>query len=723
MTGRWTRVLIAGLLLPMVIVLSVWWPLFSKYAVWGVEVSAPELERLRTEPSDAMLAEIGNQSLAVSLGLDDPVLIRGAAEAILLGNVLQLPNHPNVQLGTPFTLDDLSRAGDTLGLHLASLADVHILLDAYALTNREDALKAAVARYIDFVEAERKAWMPVGFLWNDHAIAARISLSARLWAMTRHHPQYGARLGKPLATHVARSIRMLARPAQYTFTTNHGVMQNVALLQAAAAFPGLAEARVLGELGRDRLNAQLGHYLSSEGMVLEHSAGYHKHGVELLTIAIRASELAGIPAPEWRPKAIRARNVLEAFRRPDGSLPRIGDTHGSSDPVIDHIALPVQAPGSGLMSLPFSGYALWRSSAATPCGSEGTHLAFGASYFHGHGHKLADEGSLSLWSGGQVWIDNTGYWPLGYPGRSDVDGWRGGNAPHVVAEELDRGRVPTLTHAVDDGRLQFLAFEREGPKSPRVSRQVVGLDGLAWLVVDTARDAGLDRQRESLWTFDPSLLVNTLNTGDVGFEISPRGMKCVLDFRVADTPSRPTTRTIVGDKSPFGGWMMKDGAPSSTTAIEVRSASDTAVLLAFRSQVEQPARIREFTIESDRDWRAMLELPGNREVAVTVKGDQLIFRAAEHDRKIVLERIPASNAQRAETVQSLHRLAEQYPPRRDYYRWRLAATKLLILAGLATTICLAAINWRWPSVARRVSYLAIGFWLAGALWIHLVYFA
>jgi len=723
MRGRWTLVLVAGFLLPLVIVLSVWWPLFSKYAVWGVEASASELQRLRTEPSDAVLAEIGNQSLTGSLRLDDPVSIRRAAEAILLGNVLQLPHHPQVPLGTPFTLDDLNRAGDTLGLHLGSLADVKILLDAYVLTNREDTLKTAVARYIDFVEAERKAWMPVGFLWNDHAIAARISLSARLWAMTRHHPEYGARLEKPLATHVTRSIQMLARPAQYTFTTNHGVMQNVALLQAAAAFPGLAEARALGELGRDRLDAQLGHYLSSEGMVLEHSAGYHKHGVEVLTIAIRAAELAGIPAPDWRPKVIRARNVLEAFRRPDGSLPRIGNTHGSSDPVIDYVALPVQAPASGLISLPLSGYALWRDSAATPCGSEGTHLAFAASYFHGHGHKLADEGSLSLWSGGQVWIDNTGYWPFGYPGRSDVDGWRGGNAPHMVAEELDSGRVPTLTHAVDDGRLQFLAFEREGPKSPRVSRQVVGLDGWAWLVVDTARDGGVDPRLESLWTFDPSLFVNALSSGDTGFEISPRGKKCALDFRVADTPSKPTTRTIVGQKSPFGGWLMKDGAPSSTTAIEVRSASNAAVLLAFRSQAEQPARIRQFAIESDRDWRTVLELPGNREVELARKGDQLIFRASEHERTIVLERTPTSNSQRAEAAQSLHRLAEQYPPKRDYYRWRLAATKLLILAGLVAMICLAAINWRWPSAARRVSYLVSVFWMAGALWMHLIYFA
>lgn len=723
MNRRWTLVLVAGLLLPLIIVLSIWWPLFSKYAVWGVTASDPEVERLLAEPSDAVLAEIGRQSLAVSLRLDDPVSIRSAAEAILLGNVLELPRYPRVPLGMPFTLDDLNRAGDTLGLHLGSLADVKILLDAYELTKREDALKTAVARYIAFVEAERKAWMPVGFLWNDHAIAARISLSARLWAMTRHHPQYGASLGKPLATHVARSIRMLARPTQYTFTTNHGVMQNVALLQAAAAFPGLSEARALGEIGRDRLDAQLGHYLSSEGMVLEHSVGYHKHGVELLTIAIRAAELAGIATPEWRPKVIRARNVLEAFRRPDGSLPRIGNTHGSSDPVIDYVPLPVRTPGNGLMSLPLSGYALWRSSTAAPCGPGGTHLAFAASYFHGHGHKLADEGSLSLWSGGQVWIDNTGYWPFGYPGRIDVDGWRGGNAPHLVDEKQDPGRVPTLTHAHDDGQLQFLAFERQGSKSPHVGRQVVGVEGTAWLVVDTMRDAGRDGQLESLWTVDPGLLVKAVDSGGAGFEVSPRGRGCVLDFRMFEALSRPAMRTIVGQKSPFGGWMMQDGAPTPTTAIEVRSPSTAAVLLAFRDPAEQPASLRQFSIESDRDWRAVLALPGNRETELIRKGDQLTSRVAGLDRDIVLERIPSIGAQRAEIAQSLDRLAKQYPPMRDYYHWRLAMTKLLILAGLVVMICLAAVNWRWPSAARRASYLLIAFWMVEALWMHLIYFA
>lgn len=716
----WFLIFVVGILVPTGVLLSVWWPVLAKYSIVSLHFSAPRNIHLGSDPADHVLEEIGRQSFAVPIRLDEPSVLRIAAAGVIRGE-LELPGYPRIVLRKPFALEDLERVPDTLGLHLGSLADVRILLDAYSIEPREEYLARAVERYVDFVRAERNAWLPHGFLWNDHAIAARISLSAALWRMARKHPRYESALGTELPIHIQRSIRLLASPAQYTYATNHGVMQNVALLQAAAAFPGVPETRVLAEVAIKRLSAQLDHYLGPEGMVLEHSAGYHKHGVELLTIAVRAAELAGLQIPDWRPRIAKARSVLEVIRRPDGSLPRFGNTFGYPESVHDFITLRVQAPRDGLLALPVSGFAFWRSSAPTSCKIDGTHLTLAASLFPGHGHKLADEGSLMLWSGGRSWFDNTGYWPYGAPGRSDVDGWRGSNAPHLVAEATGVARVPVLTHAIEENGLLFLAFSRVGVDGLRLHREVLGIDGVAWLVADFADNAS-GRPLETLWTFDPDLQVRTKKGPTRGYEVFDAGSPCLMDFLLAD--SDPVVSTgFRGNMSPFGGWMVKGGKPVPAEAIELASAVGRSAELFVLRSVEAPAAVlAHWQAESAVNWQARIRLPAQADIEILRSSKGISLVSGLSRREISLTELPPPASARAEIAASLQRLANLYPPQRDYLSWRIKVTYALLGVAAAALLILILVSWRFAKWLRIFCLADLVAWIMMGLWLRFVYF-
>ena len=710
-----------GIVLPLGTILSIWWPVVYKYQISGIEITPALVKQLHSRPDSKILAEIGRQSLAVSPYLETPEALHNAAENILRGKLV-LPRHPSATISTPFRLKDLDQDGETLGLHLGSLIDVRILLDAYAINPREAYLATAVERYASFAKAESEAWIPHGFLWNDHAIAARISLSAELWRLTRNNPIYGPILENILPLHVWRSMRLLADPTQYTYATNHGVMQNVALLQARAAFPDIPDSLNLARLAVDRLEAQLGHYLSSEGMILEHSAGYDKHGIELLMIAIRSAELADLHTPDWKSRVLKARTLLDIIRRPDGSLPRFGNTRGDPEPVHDFIPVLQPPPKDGLTTLPLSGYAFWRDSGQTVCGTNGTHLSFAASLFPGHAHKLADEGSIMLWAGGRVWIDNTGYWPFGMAGRSDVDGWRGSNAPYLLGESSKKFRMARLSHAKTNNGLLFLEFTRQSQSGPAIDRQVIGLDSKTWLIVDFAKNTE-DRSITSLWTLAPETqVIKTAEPALDGYSVTYPDLPCSLDIKFPkNTP--PISSTLHGQIKPFGGWMMWHGQRTATTAIELtQSTGSNALLLALRRNDSPTSTIESWEGKSSQEWQAHIQVNTLGQLEIIREPNSITVIRNNKRNILELEEISPQQSERKKIADSLNSLASHYPPYRDYIPWRINATKLLAIFAGVMLATLALVFWLRPRWRSAITFTGVTGWTMVTLWLNFVYF-
>jgi hypothetical protein len=89
---------------------------------------------------------------------------------------------------------------------------------------------------LEMANFEGKAWLDRGFLWNDHAVAARARTLADFWHMYRRR-QDRRRLPSLCGDSPPAQASFL--PSHFTFATNHGVIQNIALWQLCIAFTGL----------------------------------------------------------------------------------------------------------------------------------------------------------------------------------------------------------------------------------------------------------------------------------------------------------------------------------------------------------------------------------------------------------------------------------------------------------------------------------------------------
>ena len=217
--------------------------------------------------------------------------------------------------------------GPSFQLSLASLDLENLLLEEFEYSGDHRYYRVARDRILAFADWEEQQRKPVAFLWNDHAIAARIAVIVRLWRYLRVDADATDSQKASLIGFVMRSGELLAKKKLFTVRTNHGVMQNIALLQVTGAFPLLPKTKDWRNLAIERLELQLGFYVSDEGVVLEHSAGYHLIGTKLLAEAARLIRLNGMAPSDRLLAAIQGTEKFSRILlRPDGTLPVFGNT-------------------------------------------------------------------------------------------------------------------------------------------------------------------------------------------------------------------------------------------------------------------------------------------------------------------------------------------------------------------------------------------------------------
>ncbi len=266
-----------------------WWPVVSHFRVVVEPVTHDVIDADRRAPSDAVLAAVADASMMTDHPLSGDAAVT-AADEILRGR-LALPSLPVLPIDVNFSPRDLESGVPVQQLWIASLIVPDLLLRAYEHT-RDPAYVAAAKRYVaEFCAYEKRQWLPSGWLWNAHAISNRVAILSRLWTATRAAED--ADTAQFIHNHATRLGAQLTKPALFTAATNHGVMQNVALIQLATAFPALPHAQQYRETALERLRKQLPFYIDSEGAVLEHSAGYHFHGVVLTGFMVRLLQLSG----------------------------------------------------------------------------------------------------------------------------------------------------------------------------------------------------------------------------------------------------------------------------------------------------------------------------------------------------------------------------------------------------------------------------------------------
>ena len=719
-------------LVPILVICALWLPVLRAFYVPRLNITAGMVEQARRSPSDAILEELRDFTF-LTLDWKNQQDMIDAASGMLNGNMRT--GTCSTHFSMPFSARDLNRISPECEMLFAAFVVPDVLLQAYDATGRKEFFAAAQAFISNAQGVEQAAWLPPGEFWNDHAVAARICVLSNFWRIYRHSPDYRPEVGRQVLQLVVRSEQLLAKPGQFTFATNHGIIQNLGLWHASLAFPSLPRAEEYQQLARARLTDQIKFLISSEGVVLEHSAGYHLFGLELFGLAFRYLDLMHQPAPpDWVDKYRRAEGVYAALRRPDGTLPMLGDTDDepialgplvtSFDPDGRSRKLAYQTawkPGEAVNLYPASSLAIWWDGLEFwPHPDKLAQTVVAWSYFVGHGHKHADEASVLFWAGGQTWLSNIGYWPYENEWRNEIESWSGSNAPHLIGEPLDSIRTTKLVVSGSSGPLTALELERTGIKHYVARRQVIQCKPDLWVVLDNT--AGSPNSLTSTtWTSAPDVLWQPGQKAGVYRLTSPHTAEA---FDIFFLGSQGTQQNLVrGSVHPFAGWQLEHHRPTPSTALVVEQPAPGSWAATIWMRVEPggvagPAAVPQMTRwAGDEDWE--IDLSEATDVLVLRrKGNMLRLHSGRADD--VLDLTSPSPAVRA-VQQDLHSYFmaadSRYPVfalnanRREKVTFLLLAVFLLQQAFF-----LAYRRMRWPHL-EGLRFLNLMAWIVGGIWL------
>jgi hypothetical protein len=565
-----------------------------------------------------------------------------------------------------------------------------------------------------------------------------VLVTTRFWSHYRRSAHFDPVTGRQVLELVARSGRLLALPEHFTARTNHGIMQSLALLHVAAAFPELPDSVVFREVAVERLRMQLRYYQSEEGVVLEHSPGYHALGMTLLAALDGYRSL--LPDDLAADVVARRREACRFFldlARPDWTLPVVGNTSATPTPVRcvnlgkDGVDPSVGRPP--LRIYPVSGYAVaWLPAVGSDPNADGrsqTVVAWGN--FATKAHKHDDEMAVVTWLHGQTVLTGAGYWPYGHPLQPRAISWRGANAPHFD-QEASRGLRSTELLATGEGEgLVALDLERVGTDMQRhLRRQVILLGGDEWLVIDYADSAG-DERYSVVWTLAPqwSLAAGASERQYIASTPDWHGQLRISFASIAPIQ----VRALRASADPFGGYMAREMSPlsiESANSIELLAGTGTVAVSRFSAAAG--------TTESAPtvlDWRGPSEwalcLDGEACInKLTRRGTEVAWENGTTRAALALEPLPSS-ADRVAAINEAYREASaRFPPWRDYYPWRRKASAWL-LAAFAAQELLFLLAGRLTWSGRRIGtstllagrVLSLLLWLVLGGWLVLVYLA
>lgn len=726
------------LIAPLLVLASVWFPLLEHYQWPQATITAPMVESGRRLPDARVLDELRRFYL-VSFPGRTPDLEVSAAEAILEGR-LELPNLPAGRLATPPAPDDLERLPAGLRLSYAALVVPDLLLAAYASTGRESFFAAARTFLLSWDRYERASLGPTGLLWNDHAIAARVRVLAEFWRIYRDHPDYEPDVGYAVLQQAARYGHFLASAEQFTFATNHGIIQNLGLLLLSLSFPTLPDRDRYHEIALERLAGQLEYLIDDTGVLRENSAGYQAFDLAMLAMTYRAMTLLGDPIPEdWARQYRAGLGFLASLRRPDGSLAMVGDTDagdygqfpptsdidggGRAAPLEPYVARPPETAET--LDAPAGYWINWDELEQWADGGDVVQTVLAWATPPGTGHEHADEPSLHVWANGIPWITGTGYWPYDDDGRRQAESWPGANAPHLAGEPWASSREtsPLWSGRVDG--MTAIDVERAGPESYNVRRQVVRLEPNIWVVVDVT--SGGDGPTRTIWTSAPAIELE--QTGSVGSYVLAGPGDATARLDLVGSPST-TYSEHRGSADPFAGWQVIHGIPQPAPAVVVERPSGGGWLVTVVSRQSESIDAPRVTgpptdvlVNAPEAWRLSLSTVGGG--LVIERSGSTITAARMHSGAtpltLELRKAPDPGPERERLRAAFERMAATYPQFQPLESRRSNVSILIVLFAFGQEVALALVR-RW----RRRLYLPLRVlgtlgWVAVAAWLGLVF--
>jgi hypothetical protein len=730
-------------LVALAVIAAIWWPEFALWYVAPKQPSAEVVAKLRSVPARDVLVETGRMDLKPPFRQPSNGEIVELAEAVGRGT-LRIPGFPDEQITPVFTPANLYKGSYRSMLLAASLVDVDFLIEAYRLTGQEKYFQLAQKSILAFAHFENSRLMDTGFLWNDHAIAARIPVLVKFWAAYREREDFDLKTAQSVLKLVSRSGLLLDKPEHYAWRTGHGIVSNIALLQIGVAFPFLEESKQFVQTAQTRLAGHLPYYVNREGVTLLHSASYTVGGVVGLGKAMRLYTLAGIPiAPDWWERAQKAEDFLALLRRPDGTLPMFGDTESYADWLLspqhtrrndDGSAVPLLPPGpavhrGGVGLYPEAGYAVWWYPRLLGDLAALSQTVAVWSNYPGLGHKHADELSVLIWARGRNWFTNVGYWPYGMAGRKQSESWTGSNAPHLRGEAALSSRSARMTAQGAGEEVFYLEMERQGPEGFSAKREVVQVGPATWIVFDQFADT-VAREVETHWTLYPDLKVvpgSVAGSFTIGADHSADTMRCAFQASGGGNVDR-----LAGSAEPFGGWVVIGQTPTPANTIRVRSASQqgwqlTVCSLSERGRVIDDALVATLSgVQGADRWSVQVaDGTGHQPpLSVTRSGNQLSVRTSTtpvSQMKLEVLASPDPKADIAPVLAAFDTMTANSERRVPLIPYRVKWSYALLGLLLVQELLLYATHRRRPRLAIAVRVASVAAWVVAGIWLTQVY--
>ncbi len=605
--------------LAMIIVFAIIWvPLFYHFYIPNENITDDILQRARNTPLDS---ELEFKAFFPSIDTWENQRLIDSAEKILQGEIVYYGLDKKYTVPDPHDIDTLSPL--YWQKHVASLKIPKILLKAYEVTSRDDFFTTARDMILGWAAYESNAWFPHGVYWIDNCVSERICVLAKFWKLYRNHEEYDAQVARSIFQMVSRSGELLANPTFFNYANNHGVIQNLALWQICIAFPTIPNVDFYKQLAFDRLHDQMNFYINDEGVVLEHSAGYHKLGIRILSMAFRYLPLLHLPIPDdWEVKYQKARDFYTQLIHPDGTLPMFGDTGSginSHNPSVLYVKNKVRnnerESQHNLFSrrshslYPVAGFSIWwhgLNESQNEHSLSQTLLTW--SYFPGQAHKHSDEMSIILWADGHEWFSNVGYWTYRTKGRSDAVSWSGSNAPHLVGEDTESIRNTQLKFHGWSDDLAVVNLERRGPQEYIARRQVIYVNPALWIVVD--HTSGKKNSRTTT-TWPTSFKVEMSEDNVLGsFNLIGESKNVSLKAFFI-TSEETEIRRYKGSFTPFAGWQSQKPANAiviEQPALDSWSAAIWSLESSASPTLEFTGRPNMQNFRSPDEWEIVLPL-------------------------------------------------------------------------------------------------------------------
>lgn len=559
--------LIAGIFLFGLCLFSIWYDYFEYYSVDSYRsVKAEEIAELRITPDDDQfdkILEIDSWSPSIeksALASKDRIneLLKSGRMRFYGGEIKVLP----------FARDHLiaGNTSDQLAIH--GLMIVKALTYHYSVTKRSKYIEVAQSYLLDYIKHEKATKFDHGFLYNDHSVASRLYVVSYFWRYYRNSEHFNKEIAQVVIEYAGSLSNRLLKKSFYTYRTNHGLMQNVALVLVSTVFEPLKESKKWRETGLNRLDEQFQYLVSQEGFFLEHSFEYHDFFISLSDAILAYSNVGKFSLNKQILDAVqKGKDLAKEVRRPDGTLPPIGDTSF----ILKNNSGEEKSIGSqGLKVYSDSGFALSINNPSSNYCSDGkTQNTLFWQNITGHGHKHWDDMTIDIWDCSEQWWRASGYVPYWHRFRDSSEKWYGSNAPHLNNEILSRLDNAKVKEYVNSSNLQYLSLVRKVNDQAYINREYVKI-GYLTIIYDYLQSKVGGGKLITYWTMSHNKNLSRLNQ-NMTYSFVTQGKDKQLFGKIIGDEEHYKVDIIEKDELSILGWVEVESKLQPTVTFRAES--------------------------------------------------------------------------------------------------------------------------------------------------------